>query len=123
MSVNVEKNVNTRIQNKHDIEANWKKAINFIPKEGELIIYDPDPIDQINGCFETRFKIGDGVTTVTNLPFFTDFSAAKKDYVDEIFDTYILNIDYDSLLSYDITEQNLLSSLGEGLTGSLILGL
>jgi hypothetical protein len=27
-----EKMFNTRIQNKHDTEANWKKAINFVPK-------------------------------------------------------------------------------------------
>lgn len=33
---------NTRIQQKHDIEANWLNANNFIPKQGELIIYDAD---------------------------------------------------------------------------------
>jgi hypothetical protein len=32
----------TRAQQKHDIEANWIKAINFIPLEGEIIIYDAD---------------------------------------------------------------------------------
>ena len=33
---------NTRITLKHDIEANWVKATNFIPLKGEIIIYDPD---------------------------------------------------------------------------------
>ncbi len=46
---------------KRDTEINWKKAINFIPKLNEIIIYD---------CLEgLRFKIGDGVTHVNDLPF------------------------------------------------------
>lgn len=59
-----EKNMNSRIQHKHDIEANWLKATNFIPKVGELIIYDPD-----NNYSYSRFKIGDGITLVNNLAF------------------------------------------------------
>ena len=57
------KNFNTRIINKHDTEENWSKA-NFIPKQGELIIYDKDSTHDIE-----RFKIGDGTTTVNELPF------------------------------------------------------
>lgn len=59
-----EKMFNTRIQHKHDIEANWKKATGFIPKEGELVIYDAD-----ENCSYTRTKIGDGVTNVNDLAF------------------------------------------------------
>lgn len=59
-----EKEIKTRIVHKHDIEANWAKAINFIPKEGELIIYDPD-----GEYAYTRIKVGDGVSFVNNLPF------------------------------------------------------
>lgn len=55
-----------RFVQKHDIEANWKLAINFIPKQGEIIIYDKD----VTYDYE-RFKIGDGVTNVNNLPFAT----------------------------------------------------
>ena len=33
------KKINARLAPKHDIEANWIKAINFIPFEGEIIIY------------------------------------------------------------------------------------
>ena len=59
-----EKHLNTRIIHKHDTEANWNKAVNFIPKQGELIVYDIDE----NYDYE-RIKIGDGVTNVNNLSF------------------------------------------------------
>ena len=60
----MEKNLKTRIQNKHDIEANWIKATNFIPKIGELIVYDVDEnFDYV------RVKIGDGVKNINELPF------------------------------------------------------
>ena len=58
------KTLNTRIINKHAVEADWNKAINFIPKQAELIIYDIDE----NYSYE-RFKIGDGITPVIELPF------------------------------------------------------
>ena len=58
------KNLKTRIQNKHDTEANWAKATTFKPLAGELIIYDKD-----SNNAKPWFKIGDGITTVTNLPF------------------------------------------------------
>ena len=58
------KNLKTRIQNKHDTEANWAKATTFKPLAGELIIYDKD-----SNNAKPRFKVGDGTTTVTNLPF------------------------------------------------------
>ena len=53
-----------RIQNKHDTEANWNAAVNFKPLAGELIIYDED-----NTHSTPRFKVGDGNTSVSNLPF------------------------------------------------------
>ena len=49
----------TRVQNKHDIKANWDKATNFIPLAGEIIIYDD--LNQI--------KMGDGQTYLSELPF------------------------------------------------------
>lgn len=60
----VEKIMKTRIIHKHDTEENWNKATNFIPKQGEIIVYDVDAIHTYE-----RFKIGDGVTNVNNLPF------------------------------------------------------
>lgn len=56
--------VKARIQLKNDTETNWNKAINFIPKKGELIIYSTDEAHPFS-----RFKVGDGTTTVINLPF------------------------------------------------------
>lgn len=62
-----EKNFNTRIVHKHDIEANWQLAINFTPKQGELIVYDPD-----ENFSYPRIKIGDGEKNVNALSFITD---------------------------------------------------
>lgn len=59
-----EKTMNARLQQKHDIEANWLKAVNFIPKDGELIIYDVD-----DNYSYPRIKVGDGKTFVNELPF------------------------------------------------------
>ena len=58
------KRISTRVQNKHDTEANWNKATNFIPLAGELIVYDADSTHTYQ-----RFKIGDGKTAVSSLPF------------------------------------------------------
>lgn len=54
----------SRIIHKHDTEENWIKATNFIPKQGEMIVYDID-----NNHNYERIKIGDGVTNVNVLPF------------------------------------------------------
>lgn len=64
MSNNTKK-IQTRIQNKHDVEANWKLATGFKPLPGELIIYDEDE----NYSYK-RFKLGDGETVVNELPFY-----------------------------------------------------
>ena len=56
--------INTRLRQKIDTEANWNKATNFIPLDGEIIIYKADE----NYSYE-RIKIGDGETTVINLAF------------------------------------------------------
>lgn len=65
-----EKNVQARIQHKHDTEANWNKATGFIPKAGELIIYDVDADHEY-----ARVKIGDGVTAIDQLNFARDDDA------------------------------------------------
>ena len=49
-----------RIVQKHDTEANWEKATNFIPLKGEIILYD-----DLN-----EIKIGDGTTKINDLDFF-----------------------------------------------------
>lgn len=62
-----EKQLKSRLLQKHDTEANWNKATNFIPKAGELIVYDVDDTYDY-----TRLKVGDGITIVSNLPFFSN---------------------------------------------------
>ena len=65
----------------HDTEANWLKAVSFVPRLGEIVVYDID----VNHSTE-RFKIGDGTTLVNDLPFTIDKSI--KDFFnseDEVF--------------------------------------
>lgn len=59
-----EKTAKLRIKQKHDTEANWKKATNFKPEAGELIVYDADSTHST-----PRFKVGDGTKLVNALPF------------------------------------------------------
>lgn len=73
-----EKKITSRIQQKHDVAANWAKATNFIPKKGEIIIYDAEYNASGEETQAVRFKIGDGTKTVVNLPF------AVIDYKNEI---------------------------------------
>lgn len=72
-----EKNINSRIIHKHDTEVNWAKAINFIPRQGELIVYDIDSTHDYE-----RIKIGDGTTVVGSLPFANEI--ITNDEIDEI---------------------------------------
>lgn len=69
-----EKKINGRIILKHDVESNWNKATNFVPKAGELIIYDTDATHTY-----VRIKVGDGSTVVTSLPFIDDTKVDKVD--------------------------------------------
>lgn len=55
-------NRKARIQSKGDTSANWAKAITFVPLKNELILYTD----------LHKIKIGDGTTTVGNLPFLSD---------------------------------------------------
>ena len=49
---------------KHDIEANWNLAADYIPKNGEIIVYEPD-----SNHTKARLKIGDGHTRIADLAF------------------------------------------------------
>jgi hypothetical protein len=74
-----EKVVRSRISLKHDVDANWKTASNnnFVPKDGEVIIYDIDSNGSTTdpkGHTVKRYKIGDGKTKVNDLPFVSDQS-------------------------------------------------
>ena len=56
-----------RLINLHDTESKWNLCKSFIPRKGELIIYDSDAYNP-----SPRFKLGDGKTSVIDLPFATE---------------------------------------------------
>lgn len=62
-----DKRIKTRMVQKHATASNWEKAINFIPLQGEVIVYDAD-----NNYNYERIKIGDGEQNVNSLPFLND---------------------------------------------------
>ena len=68
-----EKTLNTRIQMKTDTEANWNKATNFIPKNGEIIIYAIDATHNYQ-----RVKVGNGTKKVNELPFINEAITENK---------------------------------------------
>lgn len=98
-----EKNIKSRIVHKHDTELNWSKATNFIPKQGEIIIYDIDS----NHSYE-RIKIGDGVTKVNNLPF------ADANKVDKVSGKGLSTNDYTTV------EKNKLAGIAEGANKTIV---
>lgn len=59
--------LNLRIISTHDKAKNWDNLTEFVPRAGELIVYDADE----TVAYE-RFKIGDGVTLLKDLPFSID---------------------------------------------------
>ena len=70
----MDKIVNVRIQSKHDSAENWGLHSSFVPKAGEIIVYD-GTVPQV--------KIGDGTTTVANLKFI-DYNHYTKAEVDTL---------------------------------------
>ena len=70
----MEKTINTRIIQKHATETEWN-ASTMIPLNGELIIYDTDSLHAYK-----RLKIGDGTTSVADLPFIATNPVRGTDY-------------------------------------------
>lgn len=73
------KQLNGRIQWKRDTSANWESN-NPILLDGEIIIVTTN-------AGETRFKVGDGVKTYTQLPFQDEAVRALITELSEIVDT------------------------------------
>ena len=80
--------ISSRVINLHDTEANWKTKTDFIPKSGETIVYDADATHK-----HCRIKLGDGVTTINNLPFIsiseTELNSIINNIKNGIFPLYI----------------------------------
>lgn len=70
------KQLNARIITKHDKEENWIKATSFIPKLGEIIVYEPDNLTSTSEV--PRIKIGNGFDYISTLPFLTDPYVIKE---------------------------------------------
>lgn len=98
-----EKILKSRIILKHDTAENWAKATSFVPKQGEVIIYDIDT----NYSYE-RFKIGDGKTLVNSLPF------ADANKVDKVAGKGLSTNDYTT------TEKNKLAGIAEGANKTVV---
>ena len=123
-----EKRIYGRSVQKHDVQKNWEKAENFTPLAGEIIIYDRDE----NYGYE-RVKIGDGITLVNALPFVDESIVVdsarvthNESLLSNILETYILNIDYDTLLAFDTSEivanaTSTTSVLGQAILGQMVL--
>lgn len=80
--------IKTRILLKTDIKENWDKAVNFIPRAGEICIYlDAFPFknnDNIIEYYIPGIKVGDGETKVSELYFIND-GFISKDEIDNLF--------------------------------------
>ena len=99
------KTINSRLINKHDIESNWLKAENFIPLQGEIIIYDKD-----ENTNYTRVKVGDGITNINDLSFINvDYTKLEK------YDYYgdgDIEITSPQCFTYNINEDNTITITG-----------
>jgi hypothetical protein len=62
---------------KHDLAINWAKAINFVPKVDELILYDGVLENGVYIEFP-RLKRGDGKTKLNDLPFVDSVSSNNE---------------------------------------------
>lgn len=80
-----DKFLTSRVMQKHDIEENWLKATNFVPYAGEIIVYDPD-----DNYPYPRIKVGDGSTSVKELPF--SLQALTINEIDEICGSQLVHI-------------------------------
>lgn len=98
-----EKRLNTRIIHKHETEANWLLATNFIPMQGEIIIYDIDSTHTYE-----RVKVGDGKTLVSALPF------VDANKVDKVSGKGLSTNDYTT------TEKNKLAGIAEGANKTVV---
>ena len=105
-----EKQINGRIVHKHDTEANWNKATNFIPKKGEIIVYDPD-----SSYTYSRVKVGDGTTKVTSLPFIDNAIKTAQTNLSDTVDSVKNN----SITGLSVSGQTITYTKGSGATGTI----
>lgn len=105
--------IKTRIQLKNDTEAHWLLATNFVPLQGEVIIYSADDTHPFS-----RLKVGDGTTTVNNLPFISSHNInniiLEETYNDlpSIGNSHMLYVVIDTLTVYQWSQGNFIKLYG-----------
>ena len=80
MSELIDKYFNVRVQLRNDDYSNWEKQKDFIPKEGEIIIYNIPTKARDKRIAEASFqliKIGDGIKPLKDLPFINSLEPNK----------------------------------------------
>ena len=70
--------IGIRLTQLHMQEEKWKLISDFKPAAGEIVIFDKDDIHRTD-----RMKIGDGITSILNLPFITSEIEAAIEWVDD----------------------------------------
>lgn len=97
----IDKYFNVRVKLRNDSHENWeKKASDFVPFDGEVIIYD------INKQYPIQLlKIGDGVHKIGELPFINDLTKYyTKIEIDDIVSNIYTKIEDDfQILSKELT--------------------
>jgi hypothetical protein len=63
-------------------EAEWNGLLDFVPFNGEIIVFAPDKQYRY-----ARAKVGDGKTKLRDLPFFID--ASINDFINNHYDMII----------------------------------
>lgn len=93
--------------------ANWATKTNYIPREGEIIVYsDRDVIDGLN---YPGVKIGDGMAYVVDLPFVGDeitdrITTALNEHVNnqDIHVTQAEKVYWNNKLNCEVNNDNLI---------------
>ena len=85
-----------KVVHKHETAANWTLS-SYVPEIGEIVFYDPD-----NEFEYTRQKNGDGIHTVSELPFITDYYIEKINTSNGIYATNANGLQ--TLLSYSVDQ-------------------
>lgn len=71
-----------RVSQLHKTEDEWDSLPNFVPAQGEFIVFDPDKQYKY-----VRLKVGDGTTKLSNLPFF--LNSTIDDFMTDNYDKII----------------------------------
>lgn len=127
-------NLDVRMIQKADTQEGWDANPLFVPFAAEFIVYKPD-----DTYSHSRFKLGDGVTPISQLPFIDatlSLSAENISYgstvLASLLDT-LTKIDYEADLAFDTSEIVISSSgnlptdptttsvLGKAMLGYLVL--